>query len=95
MYFARIESSPAANKSYNDSLKAAAARRLGDKSTPGAKKASMLWNEQNKWANGAKRGSINRKQARKLEARVKDFEAGSQRPSKNYVHTHHRPGSFN
>lgn len=93
MYFQNIESSSVANKQYNDNLKAAAARRLGDKPTHSQKMVSMKWNHDNAWANGAKQGSINRKQAARLARRVAQWNAGSQRQG-GYIHQAHKPGSL-
>ncbi len=105
MYFAKIESSRAANIAFNNSLKQAAARRLGElqRSEHGsAKRASMLWNIENKWANGAVKGTradgtiartINRKQAKRLEQRLAVWSAGNGKSKAD--HKHHRPGSYN
>lgn len=97
MYFAKIESSRAANAAYNNGLRVAAARRLGDmqrESFAGsAKRASMAWNIENKWANGAAKGTINRKAAAKLQRRVDEWDKGNGKSKAD--HKHHKPGSYN
>lgn len=92
MYFAKIESSRTAAREYNAALMAQAARRLGTKQHRDEKQVSMAWNEKNKWANGAKRGTINRKQGARYEARLAAFNRGSMRQG-GYIHQHHKPGS--
>ena len=96
MYFSKIESSRAANIAFNNQLKANAARRLGElqrNEHPNAKRASMLWNIEKQWANGAKKGTINRKQAKRLERRLAVWSAGNGKSKAGHVH--HRPGSYN
>ena len=95
MYFQKIETDRAHNKAFNNSLKAAAARRLGDlqrNDTPSAKRAAMLWNEKQHVANGAKKGTANRKMAQRLEWRLASWSAGNGKSKAD--HKHHRPGSY-
>lgn len=93
MYFAKIESSRKASREYNDAQRALASRRLGAKQHREEKAVSMAWNVKNQWANGATKGTINRKMAARLEARMSAYQRGSSR-SNGFIHQHHCPGSF-
>ena len=92
MYFQHIESDVATSRMYNNAQKAAAARRLGTPTHPTAKQASMSWNKEKHWANGATIGARRDYQARNLEQRLASWSSGNGKSRADHVH--HRPGAY-
>ena len=96
MYFQNIESNKEVSNKYNNSLKAQAARRLGEQQRrehPSAKMASVRWNVENKWANGA---NARHAGPTKAEARLTARRnVSSTWPYKTRAdHEQHKPGSL-